>query len=152
MGWDYITYGEQQVCLYDMELWALRHFLANAAGVLADEESLAPLFAEAKAYFAAWDWPGPGVVTGIDLDEFVRGSGERERVLVRVCDRAVVRLREFGEVVPLHYLKAHVNADSPGGRYVADRSSACFVEEVERIRSMLIAGSAEPGAAANCGA
>jgi hypothetical protein len=151
MGWDFVTYGDRHARLHDMQLWALRHFLADAAGALAAEEPAPAPFAEAQAFFAGWGWPGPGVVTGTGLDEFVRGSPERERALVRVCDRAVARLRDFGEVVPLSYLEAHVNADSPGGVYVADRPSASFVEGVERVRDLLVPSSAEPDAAADRG-
>jgi hypothetical protein len=144
VGWDFVTYGDRHEVLHDMQLWAVRHFLADAAGALAAEEQSPSLFAEARDYFAAWSWPGPGVVVGTGLDEFIRGSADRARALVRVCDRAIARLREFGEVVPLPYLEAHVNADSPGGAYTADRPSASFREGIERIRGLLTAGGAEP--------
>jgi len=138
MGWDYVDYADQYVQLHDMQLWALRHFLADAAGELAAEEPHPTPFAEARAFFAAWDWPGPGVVTGTTLDEFVRGSSDRARVLVGVCDRATDRLRAFGAVVPLAYLKSHVNADSPGGVYTGDQPSAGFIQGVKRIRGLLV--------------
>jgi hypothetical protein len=151
VGWDFVTCGDRHAHLHDLQLWSLRHFLADAAGALAAEEPLPALFAEARAFFAEWGWPGPGVVTGTALGEFVRGSPDRERALVGVCDRALARLREFGGVVPLAYLEAHVNADSPGGVYIGDQPSALFVEGVERIRGLLTAGSAEPRAGATRG-
>jgi hypothetical protein len=147
VGWDFVTYGDGHEMLHDLQLWALRHFLAEAAAELAGEGPSSGLFAEAQAFFAGWGWPGPGVVTGTGLDEFVRGSAERARALERVCDRAVARLRQFGTVVPLSYLEARLNAESPGGVYIGDQPSASFVEGVERIRGLLIASSADRGAA-----
>jgi len=38
MGWDYVAYGDRYAHLHDLQLWALRHFLAGAAGALAAEE------------------------------------------------------------------------------------------------------------------
>ena len=73
MGWDYVNYGERYVHLHDMELWALRHFLTDAAHRLAAELP-DKLFAEAGEFFASWSWPGPGVVIGADLGRFVRGD------------------------------------------------------------------------------
>jgi hypothetical protein len=146
MGWDYVTYGDRHVHLHDLQLWALRHFLADAAGSLAAEEPHPAAFEEAQNFIAAWSWPGPGVVIGTTLDGFVQGSPDRERVLVQVCDRAADRLRALGEVVPLAYLEARVNADSPGGVYTGPQPSSSFVQGIERIRSLL-APDAEPGAA-----
>jgi len=105
---------------------------------------------QAREFFAAWDWPGPGVVTGATLDEFVRGDRDRARALIRMCDRAADHLRAFGEVVPLAYLEAHVNADSPGGVYTGEQPSAGFIRGVERIRDLLVTDDAE-GAASDGG-
>ena len=144
MGWDFVTYGDRHAHLHDLQLWTLRHFFADAAAELAAEVPTSAVFAEAREFFMGWGWPGPGVVTGIELGEFVRASPEREQVLVRVCDNALARLRGFGGVVPLDYLDDHVNADSPGGVYLGDQPSESFVDGVERIRGLLTAGSAEP--------
>ena len=137
MGWSYVTYGNHHAHLHDMQLWALRHFLADAAESLAAEEPHPAPFAEAREFFAAWGWPGPGVMTGTTLDEFVLGSPDRERVLVRVCERAAERLRAIGEMVPLAYLEARVNVDSPGGVYTSAQPSSAFVQGIERIRGLL---------------
>jgi hypothetical protein len=139
LGWDYVTYGDRAEMLHDMQLWAIRHFLTDAAAALAAAEPDSDLFSEARDFFASWGWPGPGVVTGTQLDDFVRGDADREAALVRVCDRAIARLQQFGEVVPLDYLEANVNADSPGGVYVGAQSSASFQQAVLRIRGLLAA-------------
>lgn len=137
MGWVYVDYGVRHVHLHDMQLWALRHFLANASCRLA-VESPNVLFAEAGEFFASWDCPGPGIVTGTDLGRFVRGEPERVRALVRVCDHAIARLRTFGEMVPLAYLVAHINLDSSGGVYTVEQPTAGFIRGVEGIRELLV--------------
>jgi hypothetical protein len=71
MGWDYVDYHDRHIHLHDLELWALRHFLADAAGSLAAEDPHPGLSEQAWAFFGAWDWPGPGVEIGTTLDEFV---------------------------------------------------------------------------------
>jgi hypothetical protein len=142
LGWDYVTYGDRSEMLHDMQLWAIRHFLMDSAASLVVDEPDSDLYSQARDFFASWDWPGPGVVTGIGLDEFVQDSTARESVLVRVCERAITRLQQFGEVVPLDYLEVNVNASSPGGVYVAEQPSASFQQAVSRIRGMLAAGHA----------
>jgi hypothetical protein len=137
MGWDYIDYRDRNVHLHDLQLWALRHFLADAAGSLAAEEPQSVAYEEARGFFMSWDWPGPGVMTGTSLDNFAQGNHDRERVLVRICDRATDRLQAFGEVVPLEYLVAYINANSPGGVYTSPQPSHAFVQGIEQIRGLL---------------
>jgi hypothetical protein len=137
VGWDFVTYGDRAEMLHDLQLWALRHFLMGAAASLAAERLDGGSYAEARAFFAAWDWPGPGVVTGTRLDEFVRARPERVRALAHVLERAAVRVRRFGRLVPLEYLAAHVNAGSPGGVFTGPQSSRSFVRALSRIRGML---------------
>lgn len=146
MGWDFVTYGDRHACLQDMQLWALRRFLSDAAESLATEGPKSAPFEQAKAFFESWDWLGPGVMVGVELNGFVQGVPDRAQVLARVCDRACDRLRTFGEVVPLAYLEAHINADSPGGVYWIDQPTAEFIRGVERIRGLLVS-DAEPNAA-----
>ncbi|MFL5328939.1 MAG: hypothetical protein ACJ8C4_08475 [Gemmataceae bacterium] len=150
MGWAFVTYGDRYVHLHDMQIWALRHFLAAAASALAAEEPHPALFQQAREFFAAWDWPGPGVVTGTSLEKFVGGNSDRSSVLVRVCERAADRLQAFGEVVPLSCLEARVNVDSPGSVYTGEQPSAGFIRAVERIRGLLVP-NAEPSGAAERG-
>jgi hypothetical protein len=137
MGWDYITYGQSSEMFHDMELWTVRHFLIDAAKSLKDEGEHAPLYTEAGTFFGAWDWVGPGVVTGTNLDRFVQRDATRAWTLVRVCKRAIASLERFGDTIDLDYLQQNINSSSPGGVYTAEHSAEKVKEAILRIQKML---------------
>jgi hypothetical protein len=109
----------------------------SAAASLAAGEPPGGPYTQAHDFFAGWQWPGPGVVTGTRLDDFVGDSPDRVAVLARVLERAALQVREFGKLVPLDYLESYINATSPGGVYTAAVSSRSFLRAIARLRAML---------------
>lgn len=137
MGWEYVTYNGRAEMVHDLHLWTLRHFLMNAAGSLATGEPAGGPYSQAHDFFASWQWPGPGVVTGTRFDDFVLDRPEKVAILARVLERAAVQVREFGGRVPLDYLETHINATSPGGVYTAEVPSQVLLQAIARLLGML---------------
>jgi hypothetical protein len=117
MGWDYVDYGARHVHLHDMQIWSLRHFLADAARHLA-LGSRDVLFAVAIEFFASCAWHGPGVVTGTDLGQFIRGNRQaRPRATAGAMDcSGVLKI-----VVAPNYFVAHERPPKKRKRWLASK-------------------------------
>jgi hypothetical protein len=107
MGHDYITYHGHHERFSDFDLWTLRHFFIEQAGFIQTADSNDDTTA-LRQFFEAWDWLGPGVFIGTDFSQFVLDKRPRWELLLQVLQRTGDRIAEFGEVIPMDYLNAHV--------------------------------------------
>jgi hypothetical protein len=108
MGSDFIKYARHHEMFNDFDLWTLRHFFIEEAKKLQTDEPNEDVNG-LREFFEKWDWLGPGVFIGTDLNEYVLGSRRRWELLLTVLQKAADRLAEFGELIPLEYLTAHVS-------------------------------------------
>lgn len=132
MGWDSIKYRNRHDVFRDSKLWTLRHFFLEEAKALAQTN---PDVLALRWYFEKWDWLGPGVVVGIDLDLYVTDSPSREALVIELLDRTIERLRRFGSVIPHSYLIAYVN--TLGFSYTTEQPIEPFVSSIQRIRNLI---------------
>lgn len=82
-----------------------------------------------------WDWLGPGVVAGIDLQAYVAGAASRRRLLLALVARAGERLRGFGSCIPLSYLNVHVNEKNRG--FVKDQPVDPLMDLVRQLGELI---------------
>lgn len=137
MGHDYIDYRDRHIRLSDSDIWTLRHFflhIANTSGpsdLGTDQETVDSL----RCFIEAWQWLGPGVITGADLTEFVLDQPERVDVLLSLFRRTIECLNEIGDVIPLAYLQKHVNNEMA---YYTEAQPTCrFIKLVQSLQKMV---------------
>lgn len=111
MGHDFITYGDRHVHLNDNHILMLRHFFLEQASTrtpadLGVDEATMDLL---RSYLDKWEWAGPGVVLGTELSNFVQQKAERRDALLRLFLLTSERLMQFGQAIPLEYLKHHLS-------------------------------------------
>ncbi len=85
-------------------------------------------------FFEEWDWQGPGVIIGIELDAFAP-SPERLSTLLRVLKATRTRISNFGAEIPIEYLIAHVNSET--AYYSASQPTDRFCHDIERFITVL---------------
>ena len=111
MGHDYIDLGTSHLRLNDSDIWTLRHFfcdtLTRSTPVQLGTD--ARTMEDLRRFIASWEWLGPGIVNGCDLNIFAT-TPERFSLIQRMFSATRDRLREFGESIPLPYLDEHINS------------------------------------------
>lgn len=136
MGHEIVVYGDRAASINDLDFEAIRHFLLTEA-----ERAGAGTIA---SFVRNWKHEGPGVWTGEDFDSFFHRDPALEREFVALLGAADDRVRAFGEVVPVAYVKAHVNPtwrESP--------KSSGWLEAIRKLRELfpILPGEAVSAAA-----
>jgi hypothetical protein len=134
MGHDFITYEGDHELFDDFDLWTLRHFLIEEARTMEAADAGAHV-AALRAFIEKWDWLGPGVFTGTDLTVYISKSRRRWELLLQLLQHAGDRIAEFGELVPLDYLTAHVNTAT--ARFTQAQPTRRYLVCIGRICALL---------------
>jgi hypothetical protein len=141
MGSDAVVYREQAAWFKDWDLWALRSVLLAAADELAKATARDMGLAAARKFVAGWFWLCPGVVSGTNLDDCSDGGQAIAEPLVRIIDRAIGRVREFGRKIPVSYFDEIVwdphSPSEPAEVYGRPQSVHRFVRLLLRLRTLV---------------
>ncbi len=135
MGHDFIEYEGRFEHFNDMDIWVLRHFLIEEARSMYLSDQDDEVLRDLCRYFERWDWLGPGVW----------GQEKRRALLEDVLARAARRIEGFGDVIPLEYLKSHV--DTPVAYHTDAEPTDRLVRQIKRISRMLLVGDQRGGEA-----
>jgi len=134
MGHDIITFEDKHVILKDWLIWTLRHFFVaeTQAAIVHGSSTDTAALESLRCFFERWEWIGPGVVTGIALSDFVQGRERNRGIILEVFRRTIIRLRQFGESIPLAYLEEHLP-----GTFGIKQPTQKYIEAVEKLCSIL---------------
>ncbi len=134
MGHVILKHHETHEVFSDVLLWMLRSFLLIEARAqesqLGNDASI-----QLMQFYGDWEWPGPGLVTGAEFDEFIRDGEGRLDMLLEHLHRTGNRIAEFGDFIPVAYLDTHVDCGPP--RWDRDFPTGLLLKEIGRICNML---------------
>jgi hypothetical protein len=108
MGHTMIGFAGAWKPFHDCDLWAIRHFLLLEASARASA-TRDPGIVEILSFLQEWDWLGPGVWLGVDLEEFIERSPSCRELLVGVIIAGKKRIEAFGDAIPLDYLRQNLS-------------------------------------------
>ena len=119
MGHSFIVLGDRSARFNDASLLLAHHFLKKVALRLVEESPDSKSTAAVRTYIDGWLDCGPGVITGIDLDELcqeIDGDWSPPRELLL---RTRTLIESYGETIPNQLLwdEGHNTA---GDHYLQD--------------------------------
>lgn len=135
MGWIIVSYKENHEQLQDDHVWILRNFLLRSTRKL-ERVLLASEFAALIEFFESWQWFGPGVIAGVELDAFIGSNKSRLALLLQILNACETIITGFGDVIPKQELNAILITDFC--IYTEDMPSRRLVEDVARLRKILL--------------
>ena len=136
MAHDYIDIGESHLRLDDFTIWTLRHFFCETLSV-SSPESLgtdARTMEDLLNSIQAWQWLGPGIISGGDFNTFA-SSEARLRVVKRMLIATQERVAKFGSTIPLDYLEEHINSQM--AYYLDEQPVERFASPIDQLISFI---------------
>ncbi len=123
MGHEVVLYREKPAIIHDLDFEAIRYFLLI--------EAEPREFSDIASFIRGWRYEGPGVWTGEDFDAFFHGDVDLERRFVALLGAARDRVKAFGDVVPLEYVRAHI-----GFAWTEAPATSVWLEGIDKLRSL----------------
>jgi hypothetical protein len=123
MGHEVVLYHEKPAIIHDRDFEASRHFFV----IEADERG----FLELASFIHGWTYEGPGVWTGEDFDDFFHRDVALERPFVVLLGAAYDRVKGFGDIVPLEYVRANIR-----GTWTEPPATSDWLKAIDKLRSL----------------
>ena len=128
MGHEIVVFRDRHLVVHDGDLWGIRHFLVA--------EAIASAQPEIATFVSNWNWIGPGVYLGIDLDGFIAVSPSRQQQIVDLLEATKRRIAAFRTHVALTYLEVHVN--SATSFHVVPQPIEAWISVIDKFVTLII--------------
>ena len=134
VGHEVIVYRDKSVIASDTSLWLLRHwFLISCSSFVATSKEHEEILLELRRYFEQWEWLGPGVITGIDLDAILpENSPERRGLYLQLVRSVESLIGRYGQTIPLDYLERNITV-AEGIHFASETPTAPLLRTLAKL-------------------